>query len=578
MCSATATSASANATSSSNGDDAKSRHGQENGSTTTTTKHDPSSDATVKNVNNDTTMNTRQLRRRSKREKEGEYTTLIQQNQQQSPFAKKKRKKSSKAFAKHGKDSPSGGLEALLPSLAGVAILIFAVLAQRGFRGRATVAGIDLGTTNSVLCIQAPSKGVGEISCVPDSNGSPIVPSVVSFLEPHERPVGPSSKKPSLLSPHPSHVVVGYQAKPRIDSHSHHTLYHAKRVLGRLFSDDAVQELRHEVDFIVSKDENAQVVFDIDHQYHLLPQQVGGYVVHHLLQLAQQFLGHDQINAAVICVPAKFTPYQRQLTAQAFTLAGLQVARILEEPTAAALAYGLHLKPNVEKILVYDFGGGTLDISILHVAEGFVDVMGSDGDDRLGGADFDVAIAQHLKTQQQQHGNGVLYIDDNDESQHEKLDVEAFISSCSRITDDLPLCSISSFHTMGEAMKIQLSSSNDTAVESQCWALSRDNNKNNNSMETICESLILQTLSLSLEEYNTICQPLFDRSILPIGRLLHDLTLEPSDIDEVVMVGGTTRMPQIRTLVQEQFPHIDALNTHIDPDLTVAYGAASVID
>lgn len=549
----------------------------------------------------------RQRRRRSKRDKDGEYNKLgnkVECEEASSstilflPKEKKaKKNKRSKALQKHSQDSPSGGLEALLPSLIGISILIFAVMAQRGFRGRATVAGIDLGTTNSVLCIQALSKGVGNITCVPDDNGSPIIPSIVSLLEPHERQIGPSSKTPSKLYPHPSHVVVGYQAKPRIDSHPQHTLYHAKRVLGRPYHDHAVTELQQEVEFPISgndsnDDDERNVVFPIQDGHHqqvveLSPQQVGGYVVQHLLKVAEKFLGHSNINAAVIAVPAKFTPHQRQLTAQAFQLAGLQVQRILEEPTAAALAYGLHRKEGVEKILVYDFGGGTLDVSILHVSEGFVDVLGSDGDDRLGGADFDAAIAHHL---QHQHAGilqqlSLLLLD----SRLASLDTEQFISKCGRITDNIPLCSVSSFHTIGETMKIQLSQAGEaTTVKANCWALPDDNSMQSQkevasadpaaTTMALCDALYQHTLTLSLDEFDTICQQLFDRAVLPIQRLLQDLSLSTSDMDEIVMVGGTTRMPQIRRLVKEQFPHIEALNTHIDPDLTVAYGAASVID
>lgn len=513
------------------------------------------------------------------------------QEQHTNKTKKKKSPSSSKLFQRHSKDSPSGGFESLLPSLVGVGILVFAILAQRGFRGRVSVAGIDLGTTNSVLCVQTLSKGVGDISCVPDTNGSPIVPSVVSFLEVHERPVGPSTKIKSLLYPHPSQVVVGYQAKPRIDSHPHHTLYHAKRVLGKSMTDPEVIQFQKEVDFVIgtslttsttnnnnkntnnnhdndNNDNNSSIVFAIakdttpshqqqhdqeqqqQQQYHtddyytVSPQQVGGYVVYHLLQLAQKALGHSNIKGAVIAVPAKFTPYQRQLTAQAFQLAGLQVHRILEEPTAAALAYGLHRKPNVDKILVYDFGGGTLDVSILHVSDGFVDVMGCDGDDTLGGADFDVAIAHHFERRHVELLRNLqsYYQHHNQQHQHDDdWNTEAFIAQCPRINDTIPLCSVSSFHTLGEAMKIQLSTilmqqqeqQNDTTtttnnnnassnmvVSTQCWALPHKSSIPSSSSTTtttptttmmktsLCESLYLQTMTLSLDEYNTIAQPL----------------------------------------------------------------------
>ena len=331
----------------------------------------------------------RQRRRRGKRDKDGEFTSIVAISSDNDTTTttksiitakKKKRQSSSKALKKHGKDNPSGGLESLVPSLIGVVVLVVAVMGMRGFRGRASVAGIDLGTTNSVICVQRLSKGVGVIDCVSDPlTGSPIIPSVVSVYdlqkESKEIKVGPSSKTKTLLEPHPSQIAVGQTAKRRIDTHPHQTFFHAKRVLGRPYDDEAVNELRQEVEFIVEKekeqhriegdnnnDDNTRVlpplesVFRADHSnVALSPQQVGGYVVNYLMVLTREFLGHGNVKSAVLAVPAKFDAHQRRRTFEAFQLAGVSVARVLEEPTAAALAYGLHKKEGVEKILVYDF-------------------------------------------------------------------------------------------------------------------------------------------------------------------------------------------------------------------------------
>lgn len=509
---------------------------------------------------NDDVVPTVTRRRRGKREKNFEVQPI--------PVLKKKTKQS-KSLQRHGKDSPSGGIEALIPSLIGVAVLVVSVMAQKGFRGRASVAGIDLGTTNSVICVQAPSKSVGEIDCIKDpSSGSPIIPSVVSFLEPHERKVGPSSKIPSKLIPHPSYVVVGQKAKQRIDSHPQHTLYNAKRVLGRPPVDSAVRELRQEVEFTIVEDEvTDEVAFQVD-DYTISPRQVGSYVVHHLIQITKEFLGHENVKSAVLAVPAKFDSLQRQRTMEAFKEAGVTIARVLEEPAAAALAYGLHKKDGVEKILVYDFGGGTLDVSILHVAEGYCEVMGSDGDDRLGGADFDAAVASVLsKKHAKVLENLASY----------PINAEELSAICPQVSETMPICSVSSFHTIGERLKITLSQTGTTA-QVQCLALpSSYIATDKGSPSAICSQLIPTDLSLSLDEYNSAAAPLFERSILPMTRLLNDLTLTHDEIDEIVMVGGTTRMPQIRDLVRNEFSSAQ-MNTHIDPDLTVAYGAASVID
>jgi len=500
-------------------------------------------------------------RRRGKREKNFELPVMNAAK----PLQKKKAKQS-KSLLRHGKDAPSGGIEALIPSLIGVAVLVVSVMAQKGFRGRASVAGIDLGTTNSVICVQAPSKAVGTINCIPDpSTGSPIIPSVVSFLEPRERKVGPSSKLSSKLVPHPSYVVVGQTAKQRIDSHPHRTLFHAKRVLGRPLSDKAVQELKQEVEFtMVEDEETSEITFQVD-DMRISPRQVGSYVVHHLIQITKEFLGHENVQSAVLAVPAKFDALQRQRTMEAFKEAGVNIARVLEEPAAAALAYGLHKKDGVEKILVYDFGGGTLDVSILHVAEGYCEVMGSDGDDRLGGADFDAAVAALLS---QKHSNVLETLSSC------SIDTEELSSICPQVSETMPICSVSSFHTLGERLKIELSDTGTTA-QTQCLAVPP--NTGSVDLTAICDQLVATQLSLSLDEHDAVSAPLFERSIAPITRLLKDLTLRHDEIDEIVMVGGTTRMPQIRALVRDEFSSAQ-MNTHIDPDLTVAYGAASVID
>ena len=608
----------------------------------------------------------------------------------------RKKLRPSKALQKHGgggggdgsssSSSSSGGIQALLPSFIGLLILAYGVMAKMGFRGRATVAGIDLGTTNSVICVQAPAKGVGVIECIPDPiTTSPIVPSVVSFLDASHRPKGPKSKTDKFLlslNPHPSAVVVGVPAKKRIDSHPHSTLYNAKRVLGRPLFDTAIAQLQDEVEFKIvpendhdddddknnnNNHEEKGVVFEVPYETQVYgssrsssrsssssrqadsvtttlsipPHQVGSYIVYHLLQMTQQYLGHNNVKQAVICVPAKFNARQRQETIHAFAQAGVTVLRTLEEPTAAALAYGLHRKDGVDYILVYDFGGGTLDVSLLQVSQGgYVDVLGSDGDDRLGGADFDAAVAhywldhhhhqqQQQQEQQEQHpldGHGVidrvsqalqqilhlLHHNDDDHDDHDNdpfstttlsplrmMELEQRLEKSCPALAETPLCTASSFHTIAEQLKIQLSSLSQEQegeshqVQGTCLGLGtertdlggKDNNDHSNkviddgdrALVQFCQSLQPIPLHLSLSDYNDIVQPLLHRSRLPVQRLLTDLDIIHEEIDEVVLVGGTSRMPQIRTLVQQLLPTA-TLNTHIDPDLTVAYGAASVID
>ena len=537
-------------------------------------------------------------------------------------------------------ETPSGGMVVLLPSLIGIVILICSVMAKYGFRGRASVCGIDLGTTNSVICVQEQGGGVTSTSttnatnnnlmihCIADpSTGSPVVPSVVSFLDASDRQRlmssksansssnsildilysifidnGSNNKVTHQLQPDPSHVIVGQEAKRRIDSHPHHTLYHAKRVLGRPTTDPAIATLRNEVEFGVydrssdtgnnhdNHNEEDGVEFRVpDTPIPITPGMVGSYIVHHLLQMTYTVLGHTNVKSAIICVPAKFNEQQRYETIMAFRNAGITVARIVEEPTAAALAYGLHRKAGVDYILVYDFGGGTLDISLLHVSDGYVDVMGSDGDDRLGGSDFDDVIAKYLL--QDRNGStivqttNVILHDIQESIQPPVDDLEDILSHQCPALRDIPLCTVSSYHTLGEQLKISLSEkytsdSEEISVAAQCLGIS-DKKKYHDTdtwtIERFCSDLELVPLTLSSSEFRTISQPLLNKSILPVQRLLQDLNIQSNDIQEIVMVGGTTRMPQIRQLVQSTFPN-SQMNIRIDPDLTVAYGAASVID
>jgi len=508
----------------------------------------------------------------------------------------------------------------MIPSLIGLVFFGFIIMGKMGFRGRATVAGIDLGTTNSVVCVQKPSKTVGEIECIPDPvNNSPIIPSVISFLDHSDgnpkKKSSSSSKNQISLDPHPSHVIVGHEAKLRIDSHPHHTLYHAKRVLGRSYGDDAVNELREEVEFDIipteKEDENELnndgVMFRVPHhhwtgatvgegQHHstlsILPQQVGSYIVNHLMNLTKNYLGHENVKSAVIAIPAKFNQKQRRVTIEAFKNAGVTVTRVLEEPTAAALAYGLDKKDGVNHIIVYDFGGGTLDISVLHVSDGgYVDVMGSDGDDRLGGADFDAAVAHALL--EKDGGNEVVNrVSDvvkriekkRSEQQHDGDDEmdddfeEMLVASCP-VLEKTPLCTLSSYHTIGEKMKIGLSAYPDGGgvVKESCLGIPKGKQNDISTLGDFCSALELVQLSFSSSEYHSAVADLYKRSLIPVRRILADLNLQKDEIDEVVMVGGTTRMPQIRVMVQKELG-VQSLNTHIDPDITVAYGAASVID
>lgn len=440
---------------------------------------------------------------------------------------------------------------------------------------------------------------VGTIECIRDPfTDSPIIPSVVSFLDkPIKLPANNKIKTPAT-------VIVGEQAKRRIDTHPKSTFYHSKRVIGRSYKDLAITELRHEVQFQIEANEKidnsesnnsnnleSEILFHSPESGYKTPTQISSYVLTFLLDIASQYSSsYSALSSAVIAIPAEFSMNQRIATIQAFTEAGIKVTRVLEEPAAAALAYGLDQKEGVEHILVYDFGGGTLDVSILRVSpDGFVDVLGSAGDSNLGGVDFDTKVADYLLSKRE---TPILRLDHDDmdaESKKRAIYAEQKLEQCG-MQLNLHVCTESGIRSMAEMMKIGLSNlydpdkqQDEVFVEETCLtndaatteSISTKNRKN----EDVCSLFPTHTIRLTAAEYDNAVADLYPRSILPVKNALEDLNMKREEIDEVVMVGGTTRMPQIRELVKKEFTGvIEQLNTEIDPDLTVAYGAASVID
>jgi len=541
---------------------------------------------------------------------------------------KKKKKKKKK---KENDNSNNGGIMSILPSLGLVVVGIFAFMAKRGFRGRPTTAGIDLGTTNSVICVQKPSKSVGTIECISDPyTNSPIIPSVVSFLNSTEleallhsdtpakfstsnlptptklyehlisdiqhyydivlsipnisiqsiKDQYESLKEKALNSPErrtPMNVYVGTKAKKRMDTHSKHTFYHSKRVIGRSHNDPSIEELRHEVPFHVQHNLTSeedeyynmeQVVFHSTESDYVSPITISSHILQYLIDLAAQFSPtYSSLSSAVIAIPAEFTVYQRQATMQAFARAGIKVTRILEEPTAAALAYGLDQKQGVEHVLVYDFGGGTLDVSVLRISpDGFVDVMASSGDSNLGGVDFDTIVGDYLLARDE-----AFMLKQEKDDDHNGLP-ESALEECAAKRFMHP-CTETGIRTMSEQFKIELSTKYSDLIESSSLSGSLESkddeiyveqsclqHRPSDQKSNDCSTYTTHTLKLTLAEYNSATSSLYPRSVTPIRKALENINMAPSDIDEVVMVGGTTRMPQIRSLVSLEFPQIQELN------------------
>ena len=259
-------------------------------------------------------------------------------------------------------------------------VLACAYLAHRGFRGRVNTIGVDLGTTFSVVGVNVDNQ----VHIVTDAQGHRLFPSVVSYL-----PDGV--------------VVAAHEAAARLGDHPRDTIYNSKRFIGRSLADDGVLEYASSHPFTVRSvgtdvSPYGQIGFQLStlatgHATSTLsPEAVGAEVLRHLLRVTADYLGYSQVTRAVIAVPAKFNAAQRAATGAAFAAAGLKVARVMEEPTAAAVAYQLHKKRDIHHILVYDFGGGTLDVSVLYVHKGSVEVYATDGDEELGGGDFDLQV------------------------------------------------------------------------------------------------------------------------------------------------------------------------------------------
>lgn len=415
-------------------------------------------------------------------------------------------------------------------SLVMVVVAVCAGLAALGFRGRITTVGIDLGTTFSVVGINKN----GQVIIIEDKLGHRIFPSIVSYQDNGE-------------------ILVAYDAISQLSKLPKNTIYNAKRFIGRSLEEEQVQIYASEHPFNVvpsSLSNYSKVGFKIERSGRsdvITPEQVGTEVLKFLLKITADYLGHNQVNKAVIAVPAKFDSQQRAATGAAYAAAGLKVMRVIEEPTAAAVAYKLHKKANIHHILVYDFGGGTLDVSLLYIAKGSVQVYATDGDETLGGSDFDLCLAKHIR------------------SKVEAIMGKPIISSESVVVDgsvnEDELCILPSIHSKAEEIKKRLTYSDETTF-SCIWP---DSNK-----EKVTFHVSKQV------DFEDQCNYLFERSLAPIDRLLTDLNMNKEDIDEIVLVGGSTRIPRVKRELKAYFGK--ALNDQIDPDVTVAYGAASILD
>jgi len=369
----------------------------------------------------------------------------------------------------------------------------------------AKAVGIDLGTTNSVVAVMEGGKP----TVIVNTEGSRLTPSVVAFTRTGERLVGQLAKRQAALNPE-------------------NTIYSAKRFIGRRYSE--VQEEIKNVPFKVVAGPNDAVRFDINGKLYA-PEEISALVLRKLADDAAKYLGEKVVDA-VITVPAYFNDAQRQATKDAGKIAGLNVLRIINEPTAASLAYGLDKKKN-ETILVFDLGGGTFDVSILDVGDGVFEVKATSGDTHLGGDDFDKRIVDWVATEFQRE-NGI--------------DLRRDRQALQRLTE------------AAEKAKIELSGTMETSISLPFITADATGPRH-------------LDMRLTRAKFDQLTTDLVERCINPVKQALSDAKLNERDIDEVILVGGATRMPSIQTLVRRLMVGKEP-NQSVNPDEVVAVGAA----
>jgi len=366
------------------------------------------------------------------------------------------------------------------------------------------IIGIDLGTTNSVVTVREGNETV----VIPNEEGNRTTPSVVAFTDKGEIKVGDPAKRQAITNPQK-------------------TISSIKRFMGNKYSE--VQEEIKRSPYKVVKGPNDTPRVDIDGKQYS-PQEISAMILQKLKKAAEDYLGHE-VKEAVITVPAYFNDAQRQATKEAGEIAGLKVRRIINEPTAAALAYGLDKSDKEKKIAVFDLGGGTFDISILDIGDGVTEVLSTAGDTHLGGDDFDQRIIDWLA---------------EEFKKEEGIDLKKDPMALQRLKE------------AAEKAKIELSSSNETEINLPYITATASGPKH-----------LVKKLTRS--KFEQLTDDLVKRAMKPVKEALDKAGLKPSDIDEVILVGGSTRIPKVVEEVEKFFGKKASKN--VNPDEVVAKGA-----
>lgn len=366
------------------------------------------------------------------------------------------------------------------------------------------IIGIDLGTTNSCVSVMEGNEPV----VIPNAEGKRTTPSVIAFVDGGEIKVGDPAKRQAVTNPHK-------------------TIYSIKRFMGNKYSESKKEAER--VPYKVVKGENDTPRVDIDGRLYT-PQELSAMILQKMKKTAEDYLGHS-VSEAVITVPAYFNDSQRQATKEAGEIAGLKVQRIINEPTAAALAYGLDKKSTDQKIVVFDFGGGTHDVSILELGDGVFEVLSTDGDTHLGGDDVDEKIINWLA---------------DEFKKDESVDLRKDAMALQRLKE------------AAEKAKIELSSSSQTEINLPYITVTESGPKH-----------LVRTLTKS--QFEQLIDDLVKRTIRPCETALKAAGLSKSDIDEIILVGGSTRIPAVQEAVEKFFGKKPSKG--VNPDEVVAIGA-----
>ena len=370
------------------------------------------------------------------------------------------------------------------------------------------IVGIDLGTTNSVIAVL---EG-GEPTVITTAEGSRLTPSIVAFTKTGERLVGQTAKRQATINPE-------------------NTIFSVKRFIGRHFDDPETAEDRSRLPYPIEKgpQNDIRIRVPVKNQSYT-PQEISAMVLAKMKKDAEDYLGQP-VTQAVITVPAYFNDSQRQATKDAGRVAGLEVLRIINEPTAAALAYGLD-KKNDERILVFDLGGGTFDVSILDVSEGLIEVVSTNGDTHLGGDDWDLAVVDWVTSE---------FLRD------QGIDLKQDRQALQRVRE------------AAEKAKVELSSTMETEINLPFITADMNGPKH------------LQ-MRLTRAKFEQLTEGLLQRIVAPFNRALQDAGIKASELDEIVLVGGSTRMPMVQELVRKLTGKEP--NKSVNPDEVVAIGAA----